>query len=157
MAKRRGAASKIADVVAGPEEKAVTKTEVVTEPIVVPVPVAAPTPPQFIIDVCGSCGVQKRITYYDADLNWELPGHPDHFSRPICYECIGSEFARNRLCVAVYEAMRKKLPAQGLDPHEIETAVHTAWRTFNVNYDHDALLKLAKQLKVKTSWAPIKH
>jgi hypothetical protein len=108
--------------------------------------------PTVITDTCGSCGVEKTICYYASDLNWERPGHPDHFERPICRDCVVPEFRRGDCCVAVYDAMRKKLTNSGISGYEVEEAVHVAWRTFNVDYDNDALTKLAKQLKVKSEW-----
>lgn len=151
MAKRKPRASSkpVAVIDERPVEAAPIQIEKKEEPQPAPQPPPAPT---IIIDKCGSCGVERRICYYDSDRHWELPGHPDHFSRPICGECVTSELRRNDCCVAVYEAMRKKLGASGMPGYEIEEAVHTAWRTFCVSYDNEALIELAKRLKVKADW-----
>jgi hypothetical protein len=152
MAKRtRRSAKSVAVIDEKPPEIQKPAEERVEQPPEPPPPPPPPVP-VVIIDTCGSCGIERRICYYDSDINWELPGHPDHFSRPICRECVGSEFARNACMRAVYDAMRKKLTAKGMAHHDVEEAVHAAWRTFSVDYDNDALVKLSKQLKVKADW-----
>lgn len=154
MAKRTRRSAKSVAVIdeKPPEIQKPVEERVEQPPEPEPPPPPPPPPPPVIVDVCGSCGVERRICYYASDLNWELPGHPDHFSRAICRECVTSEFARNDCAVEVYEAMRKKLTAKGMAHYEVEEAVHAAWRTFNVDYDNDALVKLSKQLKVKADW-----
>lgn len=104
--------------------------------------------PQLSVDVCGCCGKTGPIVYHDADEKWESPGHPDHLYRAVCVECVLKEANRRNLCRAVFEAMRKRLSADGMVSYQIDEAVHTAWRTFQVERDTDALLKLAKQLKI---------
>lgn len=150
MARRRGAASELVGVVMGNSE---TKVHEESKSHVRAIQQVDGMP---LIDKCGCCFSVNPIVYYDMDMNWELPGHPDHFNRPVCEGCVDTEWARNKLCVDVYAALRKKLSASEMAKRDIDDAVHAAWRTFNVSYDNDALLKMAKQLKVKTDWVPIK-
>lgn len=102
---------------------------------------------------CDVCGKRNQpIACTDGDEHWEVPGHPDHIDREICVECIDDYRAREGCSLLVYDAMRRQLREKEFTDAEIEQAVHIAWRTFEVAFDHKQLVKMARKLKVKHSW-----
>ena len=102
---------------------------------------------------CGVCGkADQMIVYSDFDERWEDKGHPDHIDREVCVECISDYRSRDACAVMVYDAMRKQLRTKEFSERDIDHAIRIAWRTFNVAFDHAALVKMAKKLKVKHPW-----
>lgn len=102
---------------------------------------------------CGVCSRKRQaIAYTDGDAEWEFSGHPDHFMRDVCVKCLSDMSQFDEVCVLVYAAMRKKLEKQGLSRGDVEHAVHTARRSFNVDFDRKFLVKVARSLKVKHQW-----
>lgn len=105
-------------------------------------------------DICGVCQKKRKqtIAFFDGDEHWELPGHPDHINRPVCINCEKDYKARGYCAQEVYEAMRVTLRDKGVNEHDIERAVHVAWRSFWVDLDDKELISMARKLKVKHPW-----
>ena len=102
---------------------------------------------------CGVCGKPDQvIVITDVDEKWEDRGHPDQFERDVCVACVSDYQSRDDCAVVVYDAMRKQLRTKEFAERDIDQAVRIAWRTFNVEFDHIALAKMAKKLKVKHPW-----
>jgi len=122
---------------------------------------AVPTPiPEVVPEVreprlkakCDYCGRNKIQAWAECDPEWELPDHLDHIFRSVCESCSGDVEGRYNCGHLVFEAMRAALISKGMGHHEIESAVHIAWRSFHVELDVKALVKVARQLKVKHPW-----
>lgn len=125
------------------------KVETKVEPAPV---VIEPTKPLVLYDKCGICGEVRETHHHEADWGWEMPGHPNHHKRDVCVVCAPEYERRVACCDAVYAAMKKKFEADGLTYHAVDEAITVAWRIFHVQYDDDALIKAARQLKVKSPW-----
>ena len=104
------------------------------------------------VAVCGVCNKKGGIAYHDADGEWEPPGHPDHIDRPVCVTCAPDEVQRDKVCELVYDAMRTALNAKKLTHHDVEQAIHVAWRAFSVEHDDKELVSMARKLKVEHPW-----
>ena len=101
---------------------------------------------------CGMCLKSKQqIALTDCDLEWEIPGHPDHIFRDVCVDCLPDYTLREECSVLVYAAMRERFKGSTASV-EIKQAVHVAWRVFWVEFDHKSLVKMARKLKVKHPW-----
>ena len=111
-----------------------------------------PGPPS--LGLCGVCQKKRKqeIAFYDCDEHWELPGHPDHIFRSVCVNCAGDYAERGKCAELVYAAMREAFAKKGMGVHEIESAVHVMWRTFWVDLDDEALIKMSRKLKVNHPW-----
>ena len=154
--KKRNAASSVMSLITdeAPVPPPIPKT------IVAPKPKPKPKPKLKLKKVrtrrkatCGVCGkANQMIVCSDYDDRWEDKGHPDHFAREVCVECISDYQSRDACAILVYDAMRKQLRTKEFSEHDIDQAVSIAWRTFNVAFDHQALVKMAKKLKVKHQW-----
>ena len=104
-------------------------------------------------DQCGVCKKKNQpISYYDADAEWELPGHPDHLDRAICKRCQPDYYSRGRCAELVYEAMRVSLGVKGISSYDIDCEVRSAQRRFDIELDSKALVKAARRFKIKHQW-----
>ena len=144
-AKKRSASSMVARLdAAGATAETVTSTIVATKPRI------RSEPKTRGKATCGVCGkADQIIVITDIDEKWEDKGHPDQFERDVCGACISDYRSRDACSVLVYKAMLKQLRAKEFSDRDIDQAIRIAWRTFNVAFDHKALVSMARQLKGK--------
>jgi hypothetical protein len=101
---------------------------------------------------CAYCNKVNDIFWAECDEHWELPGHPDHIFRNVCVNCTEAAGHRDDACQLVYEAMKLAMEDKDMTGVEISDALTVARRSIDVGFDDKALIKLAKQLKVKHPW-----
>ena len=124
-----------------------------TPPLPPPAKKEPEAPAKPTLGKCGVCDkTNKEIAYADCDENWEVPGHPDHIFRFVCVDCRGDYESRDKCAQLVYSSMREVLREKGMDGYSIETAITIAHRSFMVEFDDKALIKMARQLKVTHPW-----
>ncbi len=140
--KKSKVASSVLDLVAGDGPPPLPKT---TKP--------KPKPTEKYKATCGLCSKANQVVAYtECDDGWEYPDHPDHINRDVCVSCAPGARERDRCAGLVFAAMTRQLEAKDFSKREIENAVHIAWRTFSVDLDDNALVKMARKLKVKHPW-----
>jgi len=131
--------------------------EVVAEEVPAPPPLPLTTkaeevPEKRLRVKCAYCSKVKELFWVECDSDWELPDHPDHISRNVCVDCSSAATQRSEICLLVYEAMDAAMGKKSMTGGEITSAQIVARRAIDVAFDDKALIKLARQLKVKHPW-----
>lgn len=151
--KRRRSASSVMSLISGDAEAPPLPEPPLPEPPPLPTPKVRTDGEWRRKDTCGVCGKAKQpIAITDCDDAWEDADHPDHIFREVCVRCVADYYSREECVVLVFDAMRHKLRQKDFTDKEVEQAVHIAWRTFGVEFDHKELVKMARNLKVKHPW-----
>lgn len=126
-----------------------------------------PTPPIVTCGLCGNEGVE--LAYVEADEGWELPDHPDYFSRDVGKCCLEYAARRTGLVITVLEEVEFKLRRKGRGATRKELSgdkvreitgkisrLATALdplKDYEIGGDEDQLLtKWAKKLDVDSLW-----
>lgn len=101
---------------------------------------------------CGYCGGESTLAFAEADPNWELPGHPDHFSRDVGHCCsedvIGRTFTAIKLTKVVERRLRDKPDAE----RKLAALSQKVFPDLPTPESDEALLSWAAKVGVETGW-----
>jgi len=78
-------------------------------------------PPKPFFATCGVCGTANvEIAYTEADVNWEIAGHQDHYERQVGSCCSGYVIGRDLLTAAVLREVSSRLRGVDRTHHKLE-------------------------------------